>query len=159
MSCKDTGTGNQHHFGCSNVENATLVPSPASNAGKLSTASSSSSGSDSSSRAPGGCMEQLRKKHRDLKLSVQATELIGKSWRTKTNKSYNSLFVRWHHWCSEWSSDPFSGPVSEVANFLASLYGEGYQYNSVNAYRSAIYQYMSRLMGLMWVSTLLSLGC
>ena len=28
--------------------------------------------------------------------------------------------------------------MSEVANFLASLYGEGYQYNSVNAYRSAI---------------------
>ena len=30
------------------------------------------------------------------------------------------------------------GPVSEVANFLVSLYGEGYQYNSVNACRSAI---------------------
>ena len=35
-------------------------------------------------------------------------------------------------------SDPISGPVSEVANFLASLYGEGYQYNSGNAHRSAI---------------------
>ena len=41
-------------------------------------------------------------------------------------------------WCTERGSDPFSGPVSEVANFLAVLYQEGYQYNSVNAYRSAI---------------------
>ena len=35
-------------------------------------------------------------------------------------------------------SDPFSGPVSAVANFLVSLFQDGYQYNSVNAYRSAI---------------------
>ena len=32
----------------------------------------------------------------------------------------------------------FSRPVNDIANFLASLYGEGYKYNSVNAYRSAI---------------------
>ena len=51
------------------------------------------------------------------------------------NKSYNSLFAKWHCWCSKLSSDPFSGPV---ANFLAHLYKEGYQYSSVNAYRSAI---------------------
>ena len=54
------------------------------------------------------------------------------------HKSYDSLFGRWYRWCSGQGSDPFAGPVSEVANFLASLYGEGYQYNSVNAYRSAI---------------------
>ena len=60
-------------------------------------------------------------------LSRQAPELILKSWRTKTNKSYDSLFEQWNSWCSEWGSDPFSGPVSEVANFLASLYQDGYQ--------------------------------
>ena len=79
-------------------------------------------------------MEHLREKLRDQQLSTQAAELILKSWRTKTNKSYDSLFGRWHRWCNERGSDPFSGPVSEVAY----LYGEGYQYNSVNAYRSAI---------------------
>ena len=64
------------------------------------------------------------KRFRGQQLSSQATELILKSWSTKTNKSYDSLFGRWHRWCTEWGSDPFSGPVSEVANFLASLYGE-----------------------------------
>ena len=71
-------------------------------------------------------------------LSDQATDLVLKSWRTKANRSYDSLFGRWNRWCGERGSNPFSGPVSEVANFLASLYQEGYQYNSVNAYRSAI---------------------
>ena len=35
-------------------------------------------------------------------------------------------------------SDPFSGPIKEVVNFLASLHKEGYQYRSLNSYRSAI---------------------
>ena len=65
-------------------------------------------------------------------------DLILNSWRTKTNKSYDSLVGQWNRWCTERGSDPFSGPVSEVANFLATLYQEGYQYNSVNAYRLAI---------------------
>ena len=64
--------------------------------------------------------------------------LLLKSWRTKTNKSYDSLFGKWHSWCSQRSFDPFSGPVANVANFLAHLYKEGYQYSSINAYRSAI---------------------
>ena len=33
---------------------------------------------------------------------------------------------------------PISGPVTEVANILASQFQAGYQYNSLNAYRSAI---------------------
>ena len=34
--------------------------------------------------------------------------------------------------------DPIRGPVTDVANFLAQLFEEGYQYRSLNAYRSAI---------------------
>lgn len=61
-----------------------------------------------------------------------------KSWRAKTNKSYDSLFTWWHSWCSEWDADPFSGPITNVVNFLASLHRERYQYNSINSYQSAI---------------------
>ena len=121
-SGEDTGTGSQHYFSRSSVEEATVVSPSASNAGRFSTLSSSSSGHDRSSGVPAGRMEHLRKKLRDQQLSVQATKLILKSWRTKTNKSYDSLFGRWHHWCTERGSDPFSGSVSEVGNFLASLY-------------------------------------
>ena len=88
--------------------------------------------------APTSRVEHLRERLDEQGLSSQATDLILNSWRTKTNKSYDSLFGRWNRWCTERGSDPFSGPVSEVANFLATLYQEGYQHNSVNAYRSAI---------------------
>ena len=47
----------------------------------------------------------------------------------------------------EWGSDPFSGPVSEVVNFLANLYSEGYKYNSLNSYRSAISSVHERVEG------------
>ena len=64
--------------------------------------------------------------------------MVLKSWRSKTNKSYDSLFGRWSCWCDRRDSDPFSGPVSEVTNFLAELHENGFQYNSINTYRSAI---------------------
>ena len=54
-----------------------------------------------------------------------------KSWRTKTNKSYDSLFGKWYSWCSSRGSDPFSGPIKEVVDFLAYLHKEGYQYRSI----------------------------
>ena len=92
----------------------------------------------SPNNAPTSRVEHLRERLNEQGLSSQATDLILNSWRTKTNESYDSLFGRWNRWCTERGSDPFSGPISEVANFLATLYQEGYQYNSVNAYRSAI---------------------
>ena len=56
----------------------------------------------------------------------------------RQTKSHNSLFGWWNCWCSERGSDPFFGPVSDVANFLAPIHQEKYQYNSLNANRSAI---------------------
>ena len=83
-------------------------------------------------------MVYLRERYRSQQLSEEATDLMLSSWRTKTNKSYVSLFSKWHCWCSERSLDPFTAPIAQVANFLAYLYKEGYQYSSVNAYWSAI---------------------
>ena len=103
----------------------------------------------STHNAPTSRVEHLRESFNSQGLSGQATELILNSWRSKTNKSYDSLFGRWNRWCSERGSDPFSGPISEVANFLASLYQEGYQYNSVNAYQSAISSVHDRADGVL----------
>ena len=44
------------------------------------------------------------------------------------------LVAKWAHWCG----DPFSGPISDVANFLTEPFEQGYQYSSLNAYRSSI---------------------
>ena len=92
-------------------------------------------------------MAYLRERYRGQCLSEEATDLMLKSWRTKTNKSYDSLFTKWELWCSERGSDPISGPVTEVANFLAYLFEGGYQYSSINSYRSAISSVHDRIDG------------
>ena len=38
----------------------------------------------------------------------------------------------------ERSGNPTKGPIADVVNFLAELFHQGYQYRSLNAYRSAI---------------------
>ena len=71
-------------------------------------------------------------------LSQSAMDLVLSSWRDKSTKSYNSSFGKWACWCGERNRNPISGPISDVANFLAELYKQGYQYSSLNSYRSAI---------------------
>ena len=40
-------------------------------------------------------------------------------------------------WCKEQDRDPITAPVADVANFLAKLFEEGYQYRSLNTCRLA----------------------
>ena len=79
-----------------------------------------------STGTPVSRMAYLQDQHRGHKLSEEATSLLLKSWRSKTNKSYDSLFRKWHSWCSERGADPVYGSAKEVANFLASLHAKGY---------------------------------
>ena len=67
-----------------------------------------------------------------------AEDLLLSSLRIKSNKPYDSHFKKWVCWCTARVSDPISGPVSEVENFLADLHSEGYQSSSLNVFCSAI---------------------
>lgn len=87
---------------------------------------------------PDGRMEYLRKRYSDQQLSEEASTLLLSSWRQKSSQSYDSLCRKWISWCTERDRDPVSGPIEDVVNFLAHLHHEGYQYRSLNAYRSAI---------------------
>ena len=80
----------------------------------------------------------LRQRYQDCHISEEASKLLLASWRQKSSKSYDSLFGKWVRWCGERDSDPVSGPIGEVVNFLAHLFDQGHQYRSINAYRSAI---------------------
>ena len=83
-------------------------------------------------------VDYIRQQCEDSHLSQTATNLVLSSRRDKSNGSYNSSFSKWASWCGERNRNPFSGPISDVANFLAELYEQGYKYSSLNAYRSAI---------------------
>ena len=124
-----------------------LVPSSPRDAAGLSSSTSISSRPDIESiqsihNATGnsntGRMAYLRQSFTSRGISTQASDLLLSSWRDKTNTSYNSLFAKWADWCEQRSRDPTVGPVEDVVNFLAELFAKGYQYRSLNAYRSAI---------------------
>ncbi len=128
------------------VESSSVVPSTAGDVGSHATTTSPEGGPgaantprqlprDNSDASRVGC---LRKQYQSCQVSEEATELLLASWRQKSSKTYDSLFGKWVSWCSERGSDPISGPIGDVVNFLASLYHQGYQYRSLNAYRSAI---------------------
>ena len=70
------------------------------------------------------------------------------SWRPKTNTNYGSCFARWTDWCKHRNRDPLKGPVSDIVHFLADLYARGYQYQSLNSYRSAITSAHERVVGM-----------
>ena len=84
-------------------------------------------------------MAYLWQKFRRKNLSESAKELLLASWRNKTSKAYDSHFRKWLGWCNEQGCDPISGPISDVANFLADLHSHGYQTSSLNAYQSSVH--------------------
>ncbi len=92
----------------------------------------------SSGTPPTSRVAYLRQRYSDRQLSDEATGLLLSSWRNKSAQSYDSLCKKWISWCHQRESDPVSGPIEEVVNFLAHLLSEGYQYRSLKAYRSAI---------------------
>ena len=80
----------------------------------------------------------VRERYRHNSFSAQASELMLASWRTKSSQSYESSFGKWARWCAERGRHPVSGPIADIANFLAHLHEAGYQSRSLNAYSSAI---------------------
>ena len=92
-------------------------------------------------------MGYLRDRYRGQDLSEEASKLLLASWRQKTSRSYDSLFGRWVCWCNQRNTNPISGNINEVVNFLAELFQQGYQYRSLNAYRSAISSVHERVDG------------
>ena len=73
------------------------------------------------------------------------TDLVLSSWRDTFTKSYNSSFNKWARWCEGRDRNPISGPISDVANFLAKLFQEGYQLGLSNYLNSIHYHDSLRL--------------
>ena len=82
------------------------------------------------------CLAYLRRRYQHKKIRKRA--------QSCSSRRGDSLFIKWIIRCSGQSSDPVSGPISEVVNFLADPFKEGYQYSSLNAYRLAIYLVSAR---------------
>ena len=95
-----TGT---HYSGGTSLEDTTMVLTTSVNVDCSTTSDQRQSGDAESrltvSHPSAGRMEYLRERYRGQELSEEATSLMLKSWRTKTNRSYDSLFSKWCSWC------------------------------------------------------------
>ena len=83
-------------------------------------------------------MADLRQTRQMQGLSADAAELWVSAWRSGTQSAYDSCWRKWASWCREGQINPFQASVENVANFLSYLYTEGYEYSTINNYRSAI---------------------
>ena len=141
-----TSTGSSSYFGGTCLERSCLVSSSSGDVDGLPsphspTRISSTEGRTSESNRDNTSVSRLaclRQKYRGSSFSSEASKLMLASWRTKSSQSYESLFGKWARWCSERGRDLISGPIADIANFLANLHEESYQSQSLNAYRSAI---------------------
>ena len=146
-------------FGVNNtfMENSAMVSHSSGTTRGLSTKDSTARGpglnadglgvSDAAGSTPVNRMAHLRKSYTSRGFSHQASDLMLASWRSKTNINYGSSFAKWAFWCQQRGRDPLSGPIEDIVNFLASLFSEGYQYQSMNTYRSAISSTHERVDG------------
>ena len=91
-----TGT---HYSGGTSLEDTTMVPTTSANVDCSATSDQRQSGDAKSrpaeSHPSAGHMEYLRERYQGQELSEDATSLMLKPWRTKTNRSYDSLFSKW----------------------------------------------------------------
>ena len=154
-SSKETSgqSGNNHSI----VDIPTMVPVHPRDVGRLSEAITRKrrlSGSSDRARIyneSGGikisCMAHIQKSFTSRGISTEATDLLLASWKPKPKPSYDSLFAKWSCWCIKRNRDPTMGPVEDIINFLAELFKDRYQYQSLNSYRSAISAIHSKVDG------------
>ncbi|KAM7290339.1 uncharacterized protein ISCGN_026984 [Ixodes scapularis] len=89
--------------------------------------------------------DQLQQTHSQL--SEQAAHLIEASWRRGTQLTYTSCWRRWERWCHSRTVDPFPPTLTQVLNFLASLFKEGLAYRTIGCYCSALSQILHNFDG------------
>ena len=73
-----------------------------------------------------------------LNLSESSKKLVEASWRKSTEQRYAGAWSKWLSWCSVHKVQPASPPLSQVINYLSSLFDEGLQYRTINLHCSAL---------------------
>ena len=145
QSEKGISTGSVDH---SLLEHSIVVSNSVGTAGELPSISTipARPGSDANrpgvsnetGSAPADHLAYLRQSYTSQGFSSEASNLMLASWRDKTNSNYGSSFAKWASWCHQRGRNPLLGPIADVINFLADLSSQGYQYQSLNCYRSPI---------------------
>jgi len=81
----------------------------------------------------------------DFRLRVQmpgvsdsASRLLMAAWRGGTQRVYSAQYRIFSRWCAERNINSFNPSISNIIDFLASLYDDGRQYKTICVYRSML---------------------
>jgi len=93
-------------------------------------------------------LDSLREKLASEGISKRASDLITGSRRESSLSHYESSWGKFSSWCSGRKTDPFRSSLNYVLEFLAHLFEEGLEYNTIAGYRSAISAFHDPIEGL-----------
>ena len=71
-------------------------------------------------------------------LSGTAQDLVGASWRERTELNYGSAWKQWCEFCAGSGICATSPALTDVMNYLGFLYDKGLKYRTINCARSAL---------------------
>ena len=159
MPCQSAEGGGRLSNNNPSMAESTILPSAPGNVCRLSNTAAPSDGSVTS---PGGTtaptnskrdskisgVENLRRSTEMQGFSTKASELLMSAWRKGTQSAYNCCWKQWHSWCDKRKIDPFCASLEHITNFLAELYEQGYEYRTINNYRSAISAFHPEIGGM-----------
>ena len=158
VSGEDPKGEGQGSSGGTSLEGAAMVSRPVLPAGRLSSIIASATKSVEVTgrgdapivgrrQSPASGLESFRQRARAEGISTQAAALLSKAWRPGTGKAYDSAWQRWSRWCLEQDIDPIQAPVARIVDFLSEMFHHGYQYSTLNGYRSAISAFHIKVNG------------
>ena len=71
-------------------------------------------------------------------ISTGAAKIILQSWRTGTQKQYQTYHQRWQEFCRSRGINPISASIEDGLEFLYQQYENGLSYSGINTARSAL---------------------
>lgn len=136
---------------CSNSElaNTTLLFQSHGNVGQSTTSSSmsttvtsactrSSPSPSTVSKASTVGMQIIRKSLEGKNISGHSADIILASWRSGTQKQHQTYINKWLNYCCERELDSLHPSVTDVIQFLTTLFEKNLSYSSLNTARSAL---------------------
>ena len=83
-------------------------------------------------------MAAFREKGKQAGLSARAAEFTAEALRESTRASYDSKLELFFKWCNDFTCDPYSASLGQIADFLVFLFDKGLAISTIRGYRSAI---------------------
>ena len=133
---------------CSSLDNTEAVPSPATIPVRLTLDSASEPGSSetpltqstlpAAQETPPNGMSCVRGAFSRYNFSEEVTDVLLASWRSGTQKQYQTYLNKWMAFCGERKIAYYSPPLNEALQFLVRLFNQGLSYSALNIARSAL---------------------